>query len=218
MSKKKNNELLNELKLTNDEEIISNDRYRHFIAILYDKSDFYNFDDVMFNLRGFKYFAYIKHQPEKSESVEHYHVFISLDSATTISCISKRLGIPPNYIQYVKSVRASIRYLTHIDYPEKIQYKEDDVFVSASLFRKFKKCFEDVKSESDIIDDIYNWIDNWNFDTKIEKEKELVKYVNYNCYDTIYKRYRTEFQNYLSESIPNINNGIYHLHHPRKNY
>lgn len=169
MSKKKNNELLNEIKLTNDEEIISNDRYRHFVAILYEDSDIYSFEDVMFNLRGFKYYAYIKHLPESNETKEHYHVYISVDSATTIKAIANRLGIPSNYIQYVKSVRSSIRYLTHIDYPEKIPYSIDDVHVSKLFERKFMKQFEDIKTETEIIEDIYNWINNFHYDNYHEK-------------------------------------------------
>ena len=129
MSKKKNNELLNELKLVPDEEI-SPKSYRHFIAILYSDSTSYNFDDVIFNLNQFKYYAYIKHLPEQDEKKEHYHLFLSVDSATTIKNISKRLGVPENYIQYVKSVRSSVRYLTHIDYPEKKQYSIEDCNVS----------------------------------------------------------------------------------------
>lgn len=201
MSKKKNNELLNELKLVSDEEIISNDRYRHFVAILYPDSDIYDYDDVLFNLRGFKYYAYITHQPEDNEKKLHTHLFLSLDSATTIQAVAKRLGIPPNYIQYVKSVRASIRYLTHIDYPDKIPYKTDDVTVSSLFHRKFMKQFEDVKTESEIIEDIYNWIDNFQYDNYHEKLKYMLIFINLNCYDTIFKRYRNEFLDYLKYSI-----------------
>lgn len=200
MSKKKNNELLNELKLVPDEEIISKS-YRHFVAILYEDSEIYNFNDVMFNLNQFKYYAYIKHYPEKEESKEHYHLFLSVDSATTIKNISKRLGIPENYIQYVKSVRSSIRYLTHIDYPEKIQYDIDMCTVSGALKRKFRKQFEDIKSESDIIEDIYNWIDNFQFKDYHTTLKHLIMYVNLNCYDTIFKRYRPEFIDYLKSHV-----------------
>lgn len=200
MSKKKNNELLNELKLVSDEEIVSK-QYRHFIAIVYEDSNIYSFEDVMFNLNSFKYYAYIKHQPESSESKAHYHIFISLDSATSIKAVSKRLGIPENYIQYVKSVRSSVRYLTHIDYPEKIQYPIEACNVSGAFWRKFRKQFEDIKSESDIIEDIYKWIDNFQYDNYHDKLKNLIIYVNLNCYDTIFKRYRPEFLDYLKSTM-----------------
>lgn len=200
MSKKKNNELLNELKLVSNEEIISK-QYRHFVAILYKDSDIYNYDDIIFNLNQFKYYAYIEHQPEKEESKSHTHLFISLDSATSISAISKRIGIPENYIQYVKSVRSSIRYLTHIDYPEKIQYPIEACNVSGAFWRKFRKQFEDLKSESDVIEDIYKWIDNFQYDDYHEKLKNLIIYINLNCYDTIFKRYRPEFIDYLKSTM-----------------
>lgn len=200
MSKKKNNELLNELKLVSDVEIISK-QYRHFIAILYKDSDIYNYDDIIFNLNQFKYYAYIEHQPEKEESKIHTHLFISLDSATSINAISKRIGIPENYIQYVKSVRSSIRYLTHIDYPEKIQYPIEACNVSGAFWRKFRKQFEDLKSESDVIEDIYKWIDNFQYDDYHEKLKNLIIYINLNCYDTIFKRYRPEFIDYLKSTM-----------------
>ena len=87
MSKKKNNELLNELKLVPDEEI-SPKAYRHFVAILYPDSEIYNFDDIIFNLNQFKYYAYIIHKPEKEESKEHVNLFVSLDSPTTIKNFS----------------------------------------------------------------------------------------------------------------------------------
>lgn len=200
MSKKKNNELLNELKLVSDEEI-SPKSYRHFIAILYPDSEIYNYNDIIFNLNQFKYYAYITHQPEKEESKEHVHLFISLDSATTVKNISKRLGIPENYIQYVKSVRSSVRYLTHIDYPEKKQYCIEQCNVSGAFWRKFRKQFEDIKSESDIIEDIYKWIDNFQFEDYHEKLRNLIIYVNLNCYDTIFKRYRPEFIDYLKSTM-----------------
>ena len=199
MSKKKNNELLNELKLVDEE--ISPKSYRHFICILYPDSETYNYNDIIFNLNQFKYYAYITHKPEKEESKEHVHLFVSVDSATTIKNISKRIGIPENHIQYVKSVRSSVRYLTHIDYPEKIQYPIEACNVSGAFWRKFRKQFEDIKSETDIIEDIYKWIDNFQYDDYHEKLRNLIIYVNLNCYDTIFKRYRPEFIDYLKSTI-----------------
>ena len=172
MNQKKKNELLNEIKLTN-EEIVSNDRYRHFICILYEDSEVYDFGEVMFNVRNFKYYAYIKHLPESNETKEHWHLYLSVDSATTINAIANRLGIPPNYIQYVKSVRASVRYLTHIDYPEKIPYPIENVHVSGAFERKFMKQFEDIKTETEIMEDIYKWINNFHYDNYFEKLKYL---------------------------------------------
>lgn len=183
------------------EELIDKKQYRNFMILFYDESIHYNFDDVIFNLKGFKYYAYIKHEPESDEKLQHYHAFIRLDSATTETALAKRLGIPPDKVQYVKNVRAACRYLIHIDYPDKIQYDLDSVHVSGMFKRHFLKNFQDVKTEEEIISDIYFWLDNTHFDSYIEKVKYLIMYVNINCYDTVYKRYRPEFLDYLKMNL-----------------
>ena len=187
--------------MNNSEEIIDTKRYRNFMILFYDESIHYNFDDILFNLKGFKYYAYIKHLPEEDEKTVHYHAFIRLDSATTEESLAKRLGIPPDKVQYVKNVRSANRYLTHIDYPEKIQYDISQVKVSGLWHRHFMKCFQDIKTEEEIIQDIYNFIDNFHEDSYIEKLKNLIIFVNYNCYDTVYKRYRPEFIDYLKMNL-----------------
>lgn len=171
------------------------------MILFYDESKHYNFDDLIFNIHSLKYYAYIKHQPETEEKLEHYHAFIHLDTACTESALAKRLGIPKDKVQYVKNVRGGCRYLTHIDYPEKIQYSIDDVKVSGLFKRKFLKNFEDVKTEEEIIQDIYFWIDNTHFDNYFEKIRYLTLFININCYDTVYKRYRPEFIDYLKQNL-----------------
>lgn len=179
-------------------ELPKNDRYRSFLLLLYPDSHSYNIQDIFFELNGFKNYAYILHQPESDEKKSHYHVYIHLDSACTISAVSKRLGIPVNHIQHVRSERASLRYLTHIDYEDKIQYNFYDIKYSKGIERSLLKSYSDVESESDIINSIYKFIDglkeNYSYSEAII---ELVKFVNMNFYDSIYKRYRIEFKDYL---------------------
>lgn len=176
-------------------------RYRNFMAIFYDESIHYKFNDVIFNLHGFKYWAYIKHESDEEEKQVHYHCFVTVDNAKSEEAFAKCLGVPVHKVQHVKNIRSSCRYLTHIDYPEKIQYSLDEVKISGLFRRKFLKHFEDVKTEEEILQDMYNWIDIWNFDSYHEKLKMFVQYVNMQCYDTIYKRYRFELQDYLKASI-----------------
>ena len=127
------------MKKKQNEEIIDNKRYRNFMILFYKESKHYNFDDIIFNIHGLKYYAYIKHEPETDEKVEHYHAFIHLDTACTEDALAKRIGIPKDKIQYVKNVRAGCRYLTHIDYEDKIQYSIDDIKVYSLFKRKFLK-------------------------------------------------------------------------------
>ena len=183
------------------EEIIDNKRYRNFMVLFYQDSLNYKFDDVIFNIHSLKYYAYIKHIPETDEKEPHFHAFIHLDTACTCEALSKRLGVPIQFIQYVKNVRGGCRYLTHIDYSDKIQYSIDDVKISALFRRKFLKNFEDIKTEDEIIADIYWWIDNWHYEFYFDKLKDFIQFINLHCYDTIYKRYRYEFLDYMKQNL-----------------
>lgn len=179
-------------------ELPKNDRYRSFLLLLYPDSRSYNIEDIFFELNGFKNYAYIMHQPESDEKKLHYHVYIKLDSACTISAVSKRLGIPINHIQHVRSERASLRYLSHVDYPDKIQYNFCDIKYSNGIERSLLKSYSDIEDEVDIINNIYKFItslkDNYSYN---EALIELIKFVNLNYYDTIYKRYRIEYKEFM---------------------
>lgn len=182
------------------EEVIPK-KYRCFEFVVYDESKHYKLEDIMFALHGFKYWAWVKHKPEDDEKMPHYHILIKLENATTIESISKKTGVPVHKIQYVKNIRAMCRYLIHLDDTDKIQYSLEDVHVSKLFERKFKKNFEELKTEEEIIQDIYFWLDNSHFESYSEKVRNLLIFVNFNCYDTIYKRYRYEFLDYLKSNL-----------------
>lgn len=183
-------------------EEIDEKRFRHFMILLYKDSEIYNFDEVLFDLKGsFKNYAYINHLPENDEKKEHMHFILSLDNPRSINSLSKRVGLPPNYIQSIKSLRASCRYLTHIDDDEKTKYELADVKVSSAFSRKFYASYDDLKTEEDVIDDIYLFIDSIANLPFREAVKSLIMFVNSQAYDTIYKRYRYEFQDYLKDII-----------------
>ena len=176
-------------------------KYRCFTLVVYDESIHYKLEDILFSLKGFKYWAYIKHQPEDDEKMPHYHILIKLENATTVASISKKTGVPIHKIQYVRNVRAMCRYMIHFDEDDKIKYDISDLKISKLWERKFLKNFEDLKSEEEIIQDIYFFIDNSHFDNYYEKLRYLIQFVNINCYDTIYKRYRFEFLDYLKSNL-----------------
>ena len=183
-------------------EEVDEKRYRNFMFLLYQDTTTYNFDDVLFDLKGsFKNYAYIKHLPESDEKKEHYHFILSLDNARSVSSLSKRVGVPNNYISPIRSLRASCRYLTHQDNEDKTKYNLTDVVVSSSFARKFFGAFDDLKTEQDIIEDIYNYIDYVSQFEMQKALKELIIFVNQNAYDSIYKRYRYEFLDYLKDMI-----------------
>ena len=189
-------------KIETTSEEIDEKRFRHFMLLLYKDSETYNYDEVLFDLKGsFKNYAYIDHLPEDNEKKEHTHFILSLDNTRTIDSLSKRVGVAPNYIQSIKSLRASCRYLTHIDNDDKTRYELSDVKVSSAFSRKFFGAYDDLKTEEDVIDDIYLFIDSLNNNEYKDAIKQLIKFVNSQAYDTIYKRYRYEFQDYLKDTL-----------------
>lgn len=190
------------LKIETKSEEIDEKRFRHFMLLLYKDSEVYNYDEVLFDLKGsFKNYAYIEHHPEDDEKKEHTHFILSLDNPRSIDSLSKRVGVKSNYIQSVKSLRASCRYLTHIDNDDKSRYELSDVKVSQAFSRKFFGAYDDLKTEEDVIDDIYLFIDSLSDNEYKDAIKQLIKFVNSQAYDTIYKRYRYEFQDYLKDTL-----------------
>lgn len=172
---------------TSSEEVIEK-RYRHFMILLY--PEWQNFKEILQDLKGsFKNYAYIKHIPEEEEKKEHIHFILSLDNPRTIDSLSKRIEVPSNLIQRIKSLRGACRYLIHKDNEDKYQYDLDQVIVSNSFKGSYFKSFDDLMSDEEILDNIYSFIlDNKNLDS-VELEVQLTKFVCSNGWDKIFKRY-----------------------------
>jgi len=190
------------IEIKEEEEKIK-DRFRLFHIVLYEDSTSYDFEETLRNLKSYNKYAYIKHIPEKEEKKEHYHIIIKLDNACTIQSLSKKTGVPIQHIQNIRNERSMLRYLIHKDDEDKIQYDISQVKVSSSYERFFHKAFNDIETEEQIICNIYNFITSI-----VGKGKSrsnclfyLVQYVNSNCYDNIYKRYRQEFNTYLTDLL-----------------
>lgn len=159
-----------------------------------------NLFDLMIDLRGsFKNYAYITHFPESDEKKEHIHFILSLDNPRSIESLSKRLDIPSNLIQPIKSLRASCRYLIHLDNEDKKEYDLAQVTVSKSFSSKFFSSFDDLKSEDDMLQDIYDFISEYKSEfNPIELEVKLTQYVLSNGYDKIFKRYYQTISKYIA--------------------
>lgn len=178
-------------------------RVRMFSILLYEDSESYNYNDTIAYLRSMGQFAYIKHNPESNEKKSHTHFLLKCPNAKTFDTLSKKTGIPINHIESVRSERFMIRYLIHYDNPEKIQYNLSDICCSDTYARTVRKAFDDMESEEKQISNIYNFIND--IVKKSNKKHEilylLIQYVNSNCYDIVYKRYRQEFNLYLNDLL-----------------
>lgn len=171
--------------------------YRHWLILLYEDTMSYNFNEVLQVVKSQKNYAYIKHFPESNEKKEHYHVILSFENARSKKSLSNKLGVPENYIDEIKSFRTICRYLIHKDDDDKFQYSLDQVKISKCFERQYKKQFDDLESEEDIINNIYIFISSLSSLSYTEALRVLIQYINSHVYDTIYKRYRFEFQDYL---------------------
>ena len=184
-----------------DKELIieekSSKKYRHWLILLYEDKTSYDFKEVLRIIKSQKKWAYIKHFPESNEKKEHFHVILSFENATKKETLSKKLGVPMNFIDEIKSFRTICRYLVHKDDEEKYQYSLDQVKVSKLFEKEYNKQFDDILTEEEIINNIYCFIDNLKETNINEKLRYLIIYINKNCYDRIYKRYRYEFVDYL---------------------
>lgn len=83
------------------------------------------------NCKEYNFWAWVDHVPDKEteESDKHFHthLIIRANGSRSIKQIADCLDIPANFIQVVHNPRSMQRYLRHLDNPDKIQYKAEDV-------------------------------------------------------------------------------------------
>lgn len=169
----------------------ADERYRTFLGVLYPDSEIYDYEEVLNNLKGYcKYYAYMEHEPEKGEGKKHTHFIVHFDNPRFVDTLAKQLNIPVNYFQIPLSIRGSIRYLVHIDFPEKIQYEIDNISCSKSYLKNVRQAFDDEKLDSEILSDIFDFInENYKGRTPIELEVMLSMYVSSQSYQRIFRMY-----------------------------
>lgn len=174
--------------------------YRDYLLILYKDSEIYDYEEVINTIKGYcRYYAFIEHQPEKNETKAHTHVILHWENPKYPKTLEKKLGVPFHYFQIPLSIRGSRRYLTHIDFPDKIQYNIQDITISKSFIQKFMSAFDDEMLDIDILNSIYDFIDNeikLNHNV-IDIEKNLSLYVCGANYSRIFRSYYCTIINYI---------------------
>lgn len=102
------------------------EKIRNFACLLYLDSYNYDFVDVL-NDTGLQYW-YILH--DKDMKKPHYHVYIHAEnpiSSNTVNDIINKIGAANGEYKKVVSQVGYLRYLTHMDSPEKHQYNAFEV-------------------------------------------------------------------------------------------
>lgn len=92
-------------------------------------------DKLKKTVMEFPFYGYIDHQPdqETEEADKHFHTHFIFRTAgsRTINQVSRTLGIDGQFIQVVHNKRSLMRYFLHLDNPEKVQYKPEDVHTNS---------------------------------------------------------------------------------------
>lgn len=186
-------------------EVIDKTNYRHFMILLYEDTSTYDYNLVLQTITTFKKYAYIKHYPESSEKKQHIHVILSLENKTSISSISKKIGVPKQFIQSINDMRQSCRYLIHLGWEDKIPYSLDSVIVSDGFRKEFFKAFDDIETDDIVIDKIRNKIISLasNYNNTIDLEFALIKYLSIEGYTNIYKKYKDLFNKFITTLFNN---------------
>lgn len=102
---------------------------RTFSVILYPDTDTYDTEEVLTACcEYFSEWAYILHDKDTLEDGSlkkpHYHVVGRLEGSRTPQTVANCIGVPANYVDCKKgyTFKKGVRYLAHLDNPEKAQY------------------------------------------------------------------------------------------------
>lgn len=80
----------------------------------------------------------------------HWHVVLMLDSHRCIEQLCADLGIASNYCQVINGSRVnSLRYLIHLDDPEKYQYTKNDVLGDPVGLERFEQATQSIDKLSE---------------------------------------------------------------------
>lgn len=151
---------------------------REFAFVLYPESVTENWKEILISLQ--QPIFYILHDKDKNADgtlkKAHYHVMIMYDNprrSTTVAKIALKCG-GSGYLEDLVSKRGYVRYLTHLDNPEKYQYSTDDVFCLCGADYNFE-----IKSKSEIRNDKLKQITeimDFCDDNKIHVYSDLLRY------------------------------------------
>lgn len=71
---------------------------------------------------------------ENGELVEaHTHLLIDYETPRKITTVSNLFGVADNFIEVVKNKKGFLRYLTHLDEPDKYKYDSSEVITNSDI-------------------------------------------------------------------------------------
>ena len=140
--------------------------YRIFSLVAYDTSETMSFNDIYSKLSSLDctYFL-IKHDNDNVDT--HYHIALYFKNPTTISVVSTKLGIAPNYLKIQDdfgkryTLKNTIGYLIHYNNKEKYNYKINDIITNdPDLVNKYYDLLTGGNNETQSLKEILLFVDN----------------------------------------------------------
>lgn len=133
------------------------------------------------SMADFNYFL-IKHYSDPEELVTHFHIVLQFKHPVSFNTIKRKF--PIGQIQSARSIYKSVQYLLHLNHPDKIQYKQEEVVsnlddISPYLIDPKEKMLQILKQieEGSIREyNIYNYIDASTYN---KYRKTLENYFTY---------------------------------------
>lgn len=139
---------------------------KYFLLLLY--TDWEQLDILLKYITSIsKNYAYIKHDKDLEEDNTpkkvHIHCVIEMSARRTINGLFQLLcnqcpGLKINLIEIAFNPNSSIRYLTHIDYPEKHQYNYNEIITNNQEWLKelYQIETDDISAYKIIVDFLQN--------------------------------------------------------------
>lgn len=102
-------------------------------AIIYPDSETYDCKQVLETVKniGCEWFAALHDRdvnPDGTPKKTHYHIIMRFEGTKDFAVVARDLGIPENAIEKSKSFKYGVRYLIHLDSPEKFRYEKSIIF------------------------------------------------------------------------------------------
>lgn len=123
---------------------------RKFLGVLYPDSTSYCFEELLSTMhKMFPEFAYCLHDKDKSDNGEdkkpHVHWVGRFKAPRAIQSVADEIGVPSNMVEYCIDFRSAVRYLIHVDDPDKFQYSMESIVSSFDLEKYFRQDLDEVQ-------------------------------------------------------------------------
>ena len=167
---------------------MSDNRKRMFTTILYPDAENYDYKEILeFVSVNYADYAYILHDRDvypadiaDSSTGEiihgrgelkkpHIHLIFKFKDGRTVSAVAKELGLNDNDIEIIKSWKAQVRYLIHLDDEDKVRYNKDDIEANTPI----EKFLQTEKEEPEQLREIVSFLR----DKKVTNPYKLLEFV-----------------------------------------